>query len=220
MRRRREATFVVLLLVAAGVALSGCPVANLAVGVGTRLASEDTVVIKPEYEIGNKSIVVVPFRDRTQTHYASPDGVDLATYVIGELVNRNAAENIAPDTGVQQMFTDGAAPVPWDKVAAQVGAQLVLTGTLERFRLRDPNTQLMLRGNCVVTAFIYDAKSKAVVHRIGRMEVWWPDWGPGVPEHDMTPEQVREQLLAATATKIVQKYYKWEKKTGPQHRRY
>jgi len=215
MRAKIEVTVAVLLLGSTALMLAGCQAATLAMGVGTRLASEDTVVIKPEYEIGKRPIVVIPFRDTSETHYASRDGLDLATYVVGELANRRAAQNIVPDTGVRETFGDGVAAAGWDKIAQQTGAELVLTGTIDQFRLKDPKTYLMLRGNCIVTTFLYDAKSKTVVHRITRLEVWVPDWGPGIPEGDIEPERLREQLLAVTAMKIVQKYYKWEKKTGP-----
>lgn len=211
----------VFLLAATALALAGCPLAQLGVVAGTRLASDDYVVMKPQYKIEDKRIVVVPFSDRTQTHYASRDGIDLATYVIGELVRQSAAQNIQDDSAVRQTFAGkDVATVGWDKVAEAAGAQLVLTGRIETFRLKDPGHIMVLRGTCILQAFIYDAKTKTIVHRIPRLEVYVPETGGGIAEHDIDPEQLRARLLAATAAKIVQKYYKWQKVKRPPPRRY
>ena len=221
MRVRRYAVPICLLLLSA-VSLCGCQLGAAAVIGGTRMASKESVTMKAQYTIGNRPIVVIPFRDQYHTYYESRDGVDLATFVVGELAKHDAATNVRPDTGLREAFAGrDLATVGWDKVAEQAGAELVLVGTIERFRLKDPKTYLMMRGNCIVNCFLYDAKTKVVVHRIPRIEVWYPETGQGIAESDVTDqERFRETVLSITALKIVQHYYTWEQMIRPEPRRF
>jgi len=59
-----------------------------------------------------------------------------------------------------------------------------------------------------------------VVYSARGVEVYYPERGAGIPENDIDPETLRSTLLAATAHKIVQKFYTYKEEVRPPPTRY
>jgi len=218
---RTQLAVVPALLLLAAVSLCGCAAAGAALAGGVRLSNKEVATYKAEYEIGKKPIVVIPFRDEGHTYYESRDGVDLATAVTGELIQRGAASNVKLDPQVESAF-EGQDPsrVVWADIGKKAGAELVLFGILERFTLKDPKTIGIVRGTAIVDFFIYDVKKDAIVYSKRGLEVYHPETGAGIAESDISSEKLRRILLAKTAMKIVQKFYTYKEKIRPPPARY
>ncbi len=186
------------------------------------LAAPTTTTIRAEYTIGATPIVIIPFRDAGKTYYESSDGLDLAMVVAGELQERKAATVRRPDEPVRTQFAgQDIEKVGWAEVAKAAGAQLVLIGDIQEFRLRDPKTQGLLRGYTRVGVRIFDVRTNCVAYASPAIETWVPDYGVGVPESDVSNlAAFRNALVSSTAMKIAQKFYTWERKIGPEPRRY
>ena len=203
------------------VCLSGCAPGVARGAVGARLFTPDTVTHKAEFEVGTRPIVVIPFRDAAKTYYESGDGLDLATAVAGELVLRKAATRVVSDEGVRREFAgQDLERVGWAEVGKAAGAQLVLTGDIDTFRLKDPGVIGMLRGYCKVNVRVYDIATNTPVYAAQGVETYWPEYGAGVAASDKDPQTLRNELLARTAMKAVQRFYTWQKKIGPEPTRY
>lgn len=188
---------------------------------GARLAMPDTTTIKAEYTIGATPVVVIPFRDAGRTYYESGDGLDLASAVSGELMTRKAATVVRSDEAVRAKFAgQNLEQAGWAEVGRAADATLVLTGDIQTFRLKDPGVIGMLRGYSLVSVRLYDVSKNCLVYSASGIETWVPEYGAGVAESDVNPEKLRNALVASTAMKIVQKFYTWERKIGPEPRRY
>jgi len=210
-----------LLLLGGTCVLCGCGPAGMVISAGTKLSSEDTITRKAEYEIGGRSIVVIPFRDERHTYYESSDGVDLATAVKGELIRTNAARNVRSDEPVRTSLAGkDLDSIGWAEVAKQAGAQLVLTGDIQRFTLKDPKAIGILRGTCKLNYFVYDAARGVVAYSVRGLEVYHPERGGGIPESEVDQEKLRSDLLSITALKVVQKFYTYKEKVGLPPSRY
>jgi hypothetical protein len=201
--------------------LCGCGPASALVAAGTRLGADDEVTRNAEYTFGSRAVVVVPFRDDGHAYGESPDGMDLAVAVTGELMRSNAVKNIKSAEPARELLaTNNPDTVPWAEVARQTGAQLVLTGNIQRFTLKDPLTIGLARGTCKLNYFVYDAAKNAVVYSARGVEVYYPDRGAGVAESSIDPETFRATLLAVTAHKVVQKFYTYKEPVRPPPSRY
>jgi hypothetical protein len=134
---------------------------------------------------------------------------------------RKAATVVRSDVPVRTRFAgQDLEKVGWAEVGKAADATLVLTGDIEEFRLRDPKTTGLLRGYTRVNVRVFDVQKNSLVYSTQSIETWVPDYGIGVAESDANPEKLRNALVASTAMKIVQKFYTWEKKIGPEPRRY
>ena len=218
----RTVVAVALLFLLGGMCvLCGCGPASAVVAVGTRLGADDDVTRKAEYEFGSRSVVVVPFRDERHAYGESPDGMALAVAVTGELMRTNAVKNLKSAEPARALLeANNPDTVPWAEVAKQAGAQLVLTGDIQQFTLKDPKHIMIVRGTCKLNYFVYDAATNAVVYSARGVEVYYPERGAGIPENDIDPETLRSTLLAATAHKIVQKFYTYKEEVRPPPTRY
>lgn len=208
-------------------ALAALCLAALSAGCGpvivatARMTMPDTTTMKAEYTIGATPVVVIPFRDPARGYLESGDGIDLATLVVGELQMRTAATAVRSDVPVRTRFAgQDLEKAGWVEVGKAADAQLVLVGDIQEFRLRDPKTQGLLRGYTRVNLRVFDVQKNGIVYSAQGIETWVPDYGIGVAESDASPERLRNALVAATATNIVKKFYTWEKKIGPEPRRY
>jgi hypothetical protein len=218
----RTVVAVALLFLLGGMCvLCGCGPASAVVAVGTRLGADDDVTRKAEYEFGSRSVVVVPFRDERHTYGESPDGMALAVAVTGELMRTNAVKNLKSAEPARALLdANNPDTVPWAEVAKQAGAQFVLTGDIQQFTLKDPKHIMIVRGTCKLNYFVYDAATNAVVYSARGVEVYYPERGAGIPENVIDPETLRSTLLAATAHKIVQKFYTYKEEVRPPPTRY
>lgn len=213
---RRMAMVLIAVMLAAVAA--GCGPVIVA---GARLVTPDTTTIKAEYTIGATPVVVIPFRDAGRGYYESNDGLDLATAIAGELIGRKAATVVRSDQAVRTKFAGQALEtVGWAEVAKAADAQLVITGDVQTLRLKDPGTIGMLRGYSLVNVRVFDVSKNCIVYAASGIETWVPDYGQGVAESDVNPERLRNALVATTAMHVVQKFYTWERKIGPEPRRY
>ena len=213
----RRIALVSLALVLAALA-AGCSAALMA---GSRLVTPDTTTVPAQFTIGATPVVIIPFRDQGKSYYQSGDGIDLAQAVSGELITRKAASVVRSDEGVRTAFTDrNLEEVGWSEVAKAAGATLVLTGDIQILRLKDPGVIGMLRGYSLVNVRVYDASKNCIVYSAQSIETWVPEYGAGVAESDVNPERLRYALIASTAMHVVQKFYTWERKIGPEPRRY
>jgi len=214
---RREA--LTMLLPAVAVLAGGCAAVMAPVAVVARLSMPDTTTIKAEYVIGAQPVVVIPLKDAARGYYESGDGIDLATTIAGELIARKAASVVRSDEMVRRQFAgQNLEQVGWAEVGKAAGADLVLVGDIQDLRLKDPGVIGMLRGYSRVNVRIFDVRKNAFVYA-GQAETWCPDYGPGVATGDISPENLRNQLIAATAMNVVKKFYTWERKIGPEPRR-
>ncbi len=208
----------ILLVLCLAVPPMGCPVAAVA----ARLAMPDTTTIKAEYTIGQQTIVVIPFRDPAKTYFESNDGLDIATAVEGELVARKAAVNVRSAGPIREKFAGQNLDVAgWAEVGRSAGADLVMVGDIQEFRLKDPGAINLFHGYSRLGIRLIDVKTGCVVYASPAIETWCPDFGsatyaPGIPAADTTPERVRRGLISATAMKVGQKFYTWEKPVGAQ----
>jgi len=218
----RTVVVVALLLLVGGICvLCGCGPASALVAVGTRLGADDEVTRKAEYEFGSRSVVVVPFRDEGHAYGESTDGMDLAVAVTGELMRSNAAKDLKSAEPARALLAaNNSDTIPWAEVARQSGAQLVLTGDILQFTLKDPMHIMIVRGTCKLNYFVYDAAKNAVVYSARGVEVYVPERGAGIPQNDIEPETLRSTLLAATAHKVVQKFYTYKEVVRPPPSRY
>ena len=212
---RRVALCLTLVMLAA--LATGCgPIAV----VTARLVMPDTTTMKAEYTIGTQSVVVIPFRDSAKGYFESNDGIDLAEVVTGELVSRKAAVNVRSCGPVRAKYAgQNLELIGWPEVANAAGADLVLLGDIQEFRLKDPGALNLFHGYSRIGIRIIDAKKNCVVYQSPVIETWCPDFGtatyaPGIPAADTTPERVRRGLISATAMKVVQRLYTWEKPIG------
>jgi len=207
-----------LVLLAMAFCGSGCGPVVVA---GARLSMPDTYAVKAEYEIGPRSIVVIPFRDERHTYCESSDGTDLATAVVGELISRKAATNVRSASNVQDLFPgQDLERVGWTQVGKKLGAQLVLVGDIQTFALRDPKTIGIQRGTCRFNYAVYDVEKNTIAYSCRGLEVYVPEYGAGVADGDVDSEKLRAALLSSTAMKVVQKFYDYKAKMGPPPRRY
>jgi hypothetical protein len=219
----RTVVAVALLFLLGGMCvLCGCGPASAIVAVGTRLGADDEVTRKAEYEFGSRTVVVVPFRDERHTYGESPDGMDLAVAVTGEMIRNNAVKNLKSAEPVRELLrTSNPETVDWAEVARQAGAQLVLSGDIQQFTLKDPKHIMIVRGTCKLNYFVYDAAKNAVVYSARGVEVYYPDRGAGIPENSIDNlETLRSTLLAVTAQKVVQKFYTYKEVVRPPPSRY
>lgn len=184
-------------------------------------SDKGVVTRPPEYEIGPRAIVVIPFKDSMHTYYDSQDGVDLAMAVVGELRKRGAATNVKSADQAKVLFAnqdlDG---VGWAQVGRTLGADLVLTGNLQRFTLRDPGHIMLRRGTCILNYFVYDVKTGTVAYSEQGMSTYIPTFGPPIADSDMSEEELRQRLIATTALTLVKKFYEHQERiraTLPRH---
>ena len=183
--------------------LTGCP-------------GPETVTVKPAYTIGPRSVVVIPFKDRMHTYCESRDGVDLAMAVTGELRKRGAATNVRPAGQVKALFPgQDLEVVGWATVGRKLGADLVLTGNLQRFTLRDPGHILLRRGTCILNLFVYEVKTGNIVYMEQGLSAYEPEFGPPIADSDISEEELRRKLITKMALKVVKKFYEHEERVGP-----
>ena len=187
----------------------------------TGCSDRTTVTIAPAYAIGSRSIVVIPFKDRMHAYYESRDGVDLAMAMTGELRKRGAATNIKSAGQVKTLFPgQDLDVVGWATVGRKVGADLILTGNLQRFTLRDPGHIMLRRGTCILNFFIYDVRTGTVAYMEQGLSTYVPEFGPPIADSDISEEELRKRLIANMALKVVKKFYEHEERIRPTLPRY
>ncbi|HUW56647.1 MAG TPA: hypothetical protein VMZ92_08435 [Planctomycetota bacterium] len=170
----------------------------------------------PEYTIGPRAIVVIPFKDQMHSYYESQDGVDLAMAVVGEMRKRGAATNIKSADQVRALFPNqDLDTVGWGQIGRKLGTDLILTGNLQRFTLRDPGHILLRRGTCILNYFVYDVGTNTVAYAEQGLSTYIPEFGPPIADSDMSEEELRRRVIATTALKLVKKFYEYEERIRP-----
>lgn len=198
----------VFLFLAAALLLTGCN-------------PHKTVIREAQYDIGSRSMVVIPFRDEMHTYFESRDGVDLAMAVVGEMRKRGAATNMKPSHLVRAMFPGkDLEQVGWDAVGKKVGAGLILTGSIRTFTLKDPGHIMLRRGTCELDFFIYDVETGTIACVFPSLAVFYPERGGPIAASDIEEATLRRKLIAIAAHEVVKKFYAYEEKISPPPRRY
>ena len=213
------AACVLALLLTTVVALPGCQILAIII----RLFVPDTKTYYKEYDLSNKTIVVIPFKDQQNNYFDSQTGIDLANAVVGEFLQwrKETKMKDVKDAGqVRLLFPNrDLASVGWANVGRQVGAQLVLVGDIQRFTLRDPGTIGLVRGTCRLNFTIIDV-DKGGPAFAKQLAVYCPDRGAGIAESSVDMEEFRQQLLAQAAHSVVKTFYTYEEKIQAPPTRY
>ena len=120
--------------------------------------------LDPEVDLTEKTLVVVPFSDADNSYFAYQDGNDLAGLVIREVSAGAPEAHLVDPEEVRRLFPGrDLEAVGWQNVGQAVGADYVLVGHIESFRLKDPGNPNLYMGTIVLRLKVVNVADGLVV---------------------------------------------------------
>ena len=191
-----------LLLMLMLLMVCGCPL-NAVSSVG----SPSQRTIEREVNTDGRSMVVIPFKDARHPYFESDDGSELTERVVNEMRRHMRKTRLVSSLPVRDKFDPaGMEKVGVDELGKVARADLVLVGDLKEFSTSEPKTVGMLRGTCRIEIVLFDAQKKERIWTRS-LTIHYPDYGPGVPATDTTPEKIRTGLMKLSGDVIAKKFY-------------
>ena len=163
--------------------------------------------VDPEVDLTRKALLVVPFSDAENTYCASRNGDALARLVVGEVQAGAAKARLVDPEEVRRRFAGrDLEVVGWQNVGQAVGADYVLVGHIEEFRLKDPGNPNLYMGTIVLRLRVVKVADGSVVWSAPPDTRYrWSASGHidvGTPIVDISEEAMRQGTLAWAARQI------------------
>lgn len=164
--------------------------------------------LDPEVDLTKKTLLVVPFSDTDNTYFASQDGNALAGLVIREVSTGAKKARLVDPEELRRLFPGrDLESVGWQNVGQAVGADYVLVGHIESFRLKDSGSPNLYMGTIVLRLKVVNAADGSVVWSAAPPDTryrWSASGHPtvGTSILDISEEAMRQGTLAWTSRQI------------------
>jgi len=161
--------------------------------------------VRREYDPDGRSMVILPFKDPASDYFESEEGMIVADavgwYILTQNITPVLFERSFPPN-VRTIYKEHADDPARARreIAEALGCDLVLMGRIEgRISLGDPRNPNLVKGEMVVSAWLYDMKQDGkIVWSKNRRKIVFPEgweYDDGVPISDLPPRQLKNRLL-------------------------
>jgi hypothetical protein len=170
---------------------------------------------KPRYEVGDRKLLLIPFRDfkaRYQTGYGeSPRGSRVLeefrnytekTFILN-LCEGKDAQNLL--RSLQEWPKEKVTASDWRKLLAGVDTDLVLIGTIRDIQYQDPKTVGMWKGTIKGNYSLINAKTGGVAYKSTELALEYPkmtELDLPIPEFGAKQDDIERGLLKEFGERI------------------
>ncbi len=113
--------------------------------------------VDPDYDLTDRKVVIIPFKDMRKWYFEVPEGRDLATGIAARLASEGDVEPVGGKE-VHEAVWDNVDEVDWAEVGELVGADYVLYGTIREFRNNAKGVVGVMRGRLRLDVSVWDVK--------------------------------------------------------------
>lgn len=187
---------------------------------GLFLMSGCAQYIKPKYEVGDRKVVIIPFRDLS-VPYGHGYGESKRGLYVTESFRSWSERNWSPYFSserdwklVTRVLKEWAepkiTPTDWRKILGSIEADLALIGEINSFRTRDPKLIGAHKGRIEGQYSLLNTKTGRPVYKSGKVEIEYPkpaEFDIPLTEFGTNSEFIENRLLKSFGEQVGKDLY-------------